>query len=513
MKKPVIFLIAFILVSSGLFAQRQQPELTDTQKLLNAMHRIKSQTLYHYVDTLASPVFEGRLTGGAGYIKAAAYVSGLLKSWNIKPLGTNGGYLQEFPHPYTRVFNDCNVQMHIKIKEGEIIKNYVYIDDFMPGSTSGNGEITADVVFVGYGITAPELRYDDYAGMDVEGKIVLLTREGPLSPSDEDFLKWRPYTFHQYKLLNAVKHGAKGMLYYYGPIGNPNNAYSEGFIYSHVGKTVVKDIFAGTGKSVDKSFSEIRKKLKPRSFDTKKVFTIKNTTEYHPDGVGANVIGYFEGSDPVLKDEYIMVGGHLDHLGHCFEIIPGADDNASAVAVTLGIAKILSGLDLKLKRSVIFLFPGAEEAALKGSQYFLKHPPVPLDKIAGFINMDGVGRGNSIFVGFGKNYPGFYSFLEKANNSYIHRVMRTSFSSNLARPRLDAAFFDWYGIPVLSLSSFGNAGGAGTYRYHTPYDNITNITPEIMEDISQLLFMAIYDMANRPQLEFKRGEAKVQFIQ
>jgi hypothetical protein len=102
----------------------------------------------------------------------------------------------------------------------------------MPGSTSGNGEVTAEVVYAGYGITAPELGYDDYAGIDVKGKIILIEREAPVSPDAgaEKFNPWYNYSFHQTKLENAVKHGAAGMLYNYGPISNPNNAYNEKFM-------------------------------------------------------------------------------------------------------------------------------------------------------------------------------------------------------------------------------------------------------------------------------------------
>ena len=512
LKSLLIVLICTVFTCSATYAQNQRTGLSDEQKILNAMHLIKSQTLYNYTDILSSPQFEGRLTGHKGYDKSADWVIEKFKSWGVKPLGTNGSYLQKFPHAYTDVFKGCVVKMNNKDGD-EVIKNYEYIEEFIPGSTSGDGEVKAEVIYVGYGTTAPELGYDDYEGIDVKGKIVLMEKEAPVGTSHDDFLKWRKYSFHQYKLLNAVKHGAVGMLYNYGPIANPNNAYSEGFVYSHIGPAIVKDIFDGTGKEHRELVKGIREKLKPNSFKTGKIFTIKNNTLHHPDGIGSNVIGYIEGSDPDLKDEYIMVGGHLDFMGMCYDHMPGSNDNASAVVVTMGIAEAMSKLELKLKRSVVFFLPGAEEAALKGVQYFLKNPTTgSLDNIVGFINMDGVGIGHSISAGFGKNYPEFFSYLENANERYIHRNLSGGFSSNLARPRQDAVFFDWYGIPVLSLGTWGNAGGARQYRYHTTYDNISNITPEILEDTSQLLFIAIVDMANEENLNFKRGEIKPEFL-
>jgi hypothetical protein len=123
--------------------------------------------------------------------------------------------------------------------------------------------------------------------VDVKGKIILMEREAPVSPNrdPELFKKWRPYSFHQYKLENAVAHGAKGMLYNYGPISNPNNSYDKGFIYSHVGSAVVSDVFSGTGRKHKDVVAKIRKTLKPQSFATGKTFTIKNITEHHPEGI------------------------------------------------------------------------------------------------------------------------------------------------------------------------------------------------------------------------------------
>jgi hypothetical protein len=505
-------LILLVLFSCVPALAQEKADLSDEQKLLQAMHTISSHELYDDVAKLASPEFAGRLSGHPGYDRAAAWVSERLREWGITPLGTDGGYLQKFPHPYTDVLSGCHLKLLGGGKSNEPVKDYVYVDDYIPGSNSGNGEVKAEAVFVGYGITAPELGYDDYAGMNVRGRIVVMNPELPVAGSHPDFLKWRKYSFHQYKLLNAVRHGAAGLLYNYGPIGNPNNVHVAGFLYTHVGKTVMADLFAGTGRDVDDVFKKIKARLKPQSFASKKVFAIKNVTRHHADGVTANVIGCLEGSDPLLKDEFIMVGGHLDFLGLGPELMPGANDNASAVAVTLGVARALSGLDLKLKCSVAFVFFAAEEAGLKGVQFFLKNPVVPLARIKGFINMDSVGNGHSLWVGFAKNYSDLYSFLEQANRRYIHRELQPEFSANLTRPRQDAVFFDYYGIPVVSFGSFGQAGGAGTYRYHTPYDHIGNITPEIMEDLAQLLFMAIAEMARQDALVLQRGKGKPELL-
>ena len=501
----LIILFCF-LSASTIYAQPQgrRPELSDEQKILNVMHSISSHTLLDYVKEMVSEKYGGRLTGTPEYNACADWVVSLLKRWGIAPAGDKGTYLQAYPNPYTLVFKGGELTLNMPVTGGVIKKHYQYEDEFIPGSTSGSGEATAEVIYVGYGITAPELGYDDYAGIDVKGKIVLMDREVPVSPDQNPdvFKKWRPYSFHQYKLENALAHGAKGMIYNYGPITNPNNSYREGFIYSHVGDAVVADVFAGTGKTYKETVDKIKKELKPQSFATGKNFTIKNVTEHHPEGIGYNVIGIMPGSDPKLKDDLIIIGGHLDHVGRCWELMPGANDNASAVAVLLGVAEAMTKSPAKLRRTVMFLAFGGEEQGVIGSEYYCEHPIFPLEKTIGFINMDSVGSGDYISASAGKNYPAFWEFIEKNNQKYIHRQLSTNYWANIARPRLDAARFMWKGVPTLSFSTQGFYSPLPTY--HNTRDNLSLITPEILEDMAQLLFMAVLDMANQDSLNFRK---------
>jgi len=258
----------------------------------------------------------------------------------------------------------------------------------------------------------------------------------------------------------------------------------------HVGDSVVKDIFAGTGLNHDEVVKEINSALKPHSFNTKKVVTIKMTTQHFPDGRGSNVIGMIKGSDTELSKEAIIIGAHLDHLGRCYEIIPGANDNASAVAVMMGVAKALAENKIPLKRTVMFISFGAEEQGIMGSKAYLENPVMPLEKSV-LLNMDGVGIGHSISGAAGKNYPLLWSFIEDANNKYVHRPLMTNYFSNLGRPRLDAARFLTAGVPSLSFSTFGSVN-----YYHVPLDNLDIIKPEIMEDLAKILFVAVVNMAN-----------------
>ncbi|NIM13862.1 MAG: M20/M25/M40 family metallo-hydrolase [Candidatus Aminicenantes bacterium] len=492
-KKMIISLLCgIIILCFPLYSQEQ----TNEEKLLEAMHSISSHSLFDYVKELCSEKYGGRLTGTAGYDAAAQWVASLLKKWEIQPAGDNRTYFQFFPNPYTRVLESGELVLHIPLKKNVFMeKHYQYETEFFPGSTSDSGEVKAEVVYVGYGTTAPELNYDDYKGLDVKGKIVLMEREVPVSPSKEPevFKKWRPYSFHQYKVKNVNAHGAAGMLYNYH-IVNPNCLFIKDFILTYVGKTVVNDIFLGTGKTHQEVVEKIKKKRKPQSFKTKKIVSIQNATEHHPEGKGCNVIGYIEGSDPELKKEVIMIGGHLDHLGCNHKMMPGANDNASGVAVMLGIAEAIHKSGLKPRRSIIFNFFGAEEQGVKGSEYYLQHPFVPNKNIIGFINMDSVGRGTKLRALAGENYPELWKYIDDANKKYIHREVTPTHFHNLARPRLDAARFMWAGVPTISFSARG-AKPLPYATYHTTKDNPDIITPEIMEDLAQLLFVAVLKMA------------------
>jgi hypothetical protein len=489
MKKPTILLL-FLLGFRVAFSQPTNP----SDPTMKGMHSISSHILLNHVSELSSEKYGGRLTGSRGYDAAAEWIAGFFKKYKIAPLGEGGTYFQKFPISYTEVFPGCEVSLLIPSGNDTLLKHYRYVSEYIPGSTSDSGTVHAEVVYAGYGITAPELNYDDFAGVNISGKIVLIEPETPLNPyKDKDlFKKWEPYSYHQYKLKNVAAHGAIGMLYNYGPIANPNNSFIKGFIYSHVGDSVVNDIFKGSGKTHKEVVDSIRNNLKPVSFETGKKVTIKNNTLHHPDGIGSNVIGILEGSDPELKKEFILLGAHLDHLGYCYELMPGANDNASGVAIMVEVMRAIKEFSPPLKRSVAFVAFGAEEQSLIGSKTFVKKPPFPLNKCIGFLNLDDVGMGDRIHALGGRNFPQLFTAIDNANTKFVHRLLQASEFVNITRPRLDAAILEKAGVPVLSFSTGGTPS-----VYHQPGDNVSTITPEIMEDLARILFLGIIELANR----------------
>ncbi|UCG27344.1 MAG: M28 family peptidase [Bacteroidales bacterium] len=467
--------------------------------LMKQFHLITSKDALDWVTELSSPKYNGRLSGSPEYIAASEWVARNLREWGIKPGGDNGSYFQWFDKGYNEVHETGSLYMHIPAGEGNVIKKYyTFPDQFFPGMTSANGEITAEVVYIGYGVSAPEHNYDDYKGIDVSGKIVLMNRDVPYKDAgNPEYARWVQYCYHQYKLENAVKHGAAGMLYIDGTHANPNISYDPDFIWCGIGREPLNDIFAGSGTSNEEILEKINESMKPRSFGTGVIFTIQAETTWHPEGRVCNVIGIIEGTDPQLKDEVIIIGGHLDGVGNCGVLLPGALDNASGIADILGTAKAMALSGIPLKRSVMFLFIGGEEVGLLGSQFYIDHPRFAWEKTLCYINLDMVGNGTGFFIGSGKNYPGIYRFFEEANREYLHRDMRTSEASdNYGRPRSDGIIFSRAGIPTLGI---GITGRLKPVYYHQPGDTPEMVTPEVMEDVSKLLYVAITKMAREDE--------------
>jgi hypothetical protein len=492
-----------IIVTTTLYSSLNAQDDYET-RLLKQFHSITSEEMMEWVETLCSPEFNGRLAGTPEYLASAEWIASRLNEWGIKPAGDNNTYYQWFDWPYTVVNDIGNLTLNIKLSDGSLIqKNYNYPGDYYPGMNSGSGEITAEVVFVGYGVTAPELNYDDYKGIDVKGKIVLVNRDVPhADPRNPEYQKWVAYCYHQYKLLNAVKHGAAGFIYVDGASANPNIAYDPSIIVCGIGPQPLEDIFAGLKTTNRDLIEKIRKSFKPASFNTGKTMTIRANTTRHPEGKSCNVVGLLEGTDPELKNEFIIIGGHLDAVGKAGKVVNGALDNASGVVDILAVAKALASSEIKLKRSVVFLFIGGEEVGLIGSKLFASGNNFPREKTITYINLDMVGNGTGLYVSAGSPYKELLSYFEDANRKYIHRPIKTAApvpGEYYGRPRSDEVVFRMAGYRTMSLYT------TDAYKkvyYHLPGDDPDAVTVEIMEDVAKMLYVGITEMANDSSLKY-----------
>jgi hypothetical protein len=494
--------IALTVVLSAILSVCSAAQEADEQLIMQHFHSISSEEIGEWVHELCAPEYNGRLAGTPEYMASAKWVAEKLREWGIMPAGDNGSYFQWFNHPYTVVNDVGSLQLHIPLKDGTTItKSYLPPEDYYPGMNSGSGEVTAEVVFTGYGVTAPELNYDDYKGIDVKSKIVLMNRDVPYkNVHNPEYKKWVKYCYHQYKVENAAKHGAAGMLYIDGNRANPNISYIDKMIVCGIGPTPLADIFAGLGKDNVTVVSMIDKSFKPASFTTGKVMTMKANTTRHPEGKTCNVAGIIEGSDPVLKDELIIIGAHLDAVGNAGGLmVAGGLDNASGVVDIMAAAKALAQSGIKLKRSVMFLFIGGEEAGLLGSKFYTGNPLFPKEKTITYINLDMVGNGTGLAVSASASCERLIKFFTETNSRYIHRPIRTSSSSSsfYGRPRSDGLVFLAEGYPMMTISV---TDAVKPVLYHLPGDDETAVTTEIMEDVAKLIYRSFIEMANADKL-------------
>ncbi|UCE43334.1 MAG: M28 family peptidase [Candidatus Aminicenantes bacterium] len=498
----MIVLFAFLLLTSCAVGFKKEVKISDEEKtqMDRLLDSISGEKLLGYVKKLSSKTYAGRLTGTPEFRACANWVGSLFEEWNLAPRGDNDTYFQAYPNPYTIIFVGGELSYTYQSRGQKRKKKYAYEKEYFPGSQSANGSVTAEVVYVGYGITAPELYYDDYAGVNVKEKIVLVEPGAPVSPESDPalFKDWRPYSFNQYKLKMAVAHGAKGILFSDLTV-NPDIDHVPRLMVAQVGESVVKDLFAGSGKTHQENLEEIQSSLQPRSFRTRKVFTIQNFTEHHSKGIGYNVIGQIEGIDPLLKQEVIILGANLDHLGFCYEIMPGANDNASGVAVLLGAVEALAKSPVRPKRSVLFIAFGSKEQAFMGAQTYLKKPVFPKNKTIVYLNLSTVGGGDKARALGAQNYPELWAYISQAADEPLQHVLEPFPYSNLGRPRLDSDLFIGKGIPSITFTVYGAPTFARTRK-----DTADTINPGTMEQLSKILYRGVLSMANSGQDFFEK---------
>ncbi len=485
-KRP--FFSAWLILSLAAFTAGQGID----KELREAFKSISPMDAYQYTRTMASPDFAGRQTGHEGYTAAARWAAGMFKSWGLKPIDSKNGYLQAYPSPYTIVEN---AEMSLLLAEETDAKEVAFKEiqlvpekDFLPLLFSDSGRHTAALVFAGWGISAPELNYDDYAGLDVEGKFVLCFRGTP----DRD-RKYQYHDEHRTRMKTAKDKGALGIIYIYGEVlSNPNGDWIEDFTPAMISERAADLLF----KEIRSSSAEIKKSLttfkRPLSFPLRSKIKLDVVSQHHPSGTGYNVVGYVEGSDRMLRKECLVIGGHFDHTGrHLGLLFPGANDNASGSAAVMEIAQAFSRLSRKPRRSVVFVLFGGEEMGLQGSTYFVNHIPSLFDKIDAMFNFDMVGEGDRIGGSTGAEPQEFRRAIEDADEQ-VHTLSRLGIMRNVGVRGSDFAPFLLKGIPTASFASNGPH-----LAYHRTGDTIYRINPEIIADAARLAFLAAHTWADR----------------
>src|SRR6516165_6818459 len=362
---------------------------------------------------LADDFLEGRATGTRGHEIAAKFMAVEFEAMGLEPAGDNGTYFQSVPLLSMR---PDEARTTLSIVQGGKERALTFGQDFVTGGDPGRPEtsLEAPVVYVGFGVTAPEQGYDDYVGVEAKGKVVAYVFGAP--PQFESTMRAH-YSAHEAKAANAAAHGAVGTILLDSPFfeqlypfkdqvrdlvfpdmrwldarGQPNDYFPELRGSAILNMETTARMFEGSGRSPEEIYAAA-KEGKPSSLALSVTAKIKIVSKLQSIR-SPNVVARLQGSDPKLRDEYVVYTAHLDHLGigepvNGDKIYNGALDNASGSASMLEIARAYSQMKPRPRRSILFVSVTGEEEGLLGSDYFAHYPTVAKDRLVGNINLDG----------------------------------------------------------------------------------------------------------------------------
>src|ERR1700749_3329166 len=385
-----------------------------------SLDAITPDGLLAYIKVLASDEFEGRAPGSKGEELSVKYITDQFKKIGLKPGNPDGTYTQEVP------LAGIKSEPRMSFVIGDKTMELKYPDDFVASSARLQPEIKvdkSDLVFVGYGVVAPEYGWDDYKGVNVRGKTLLMLIGDPPVPDpkdpsklDDKMFKGKAMTYYgrwTYKYEIAAQKGAAAAIIIHETepaaypwqvvksswskenfeLDNPNKNMDAVSARSWITLDVAKKLFADSGQDFDAlKKSAIAKGFRPGTLNARANIAITQQIRAFK---SHNVIGKLEGSDPKLNGEYVIYTAHWDHLGRHPElqgdqIFNGAIDNASGVASVIELAAAFMKINPPPKRSLLFMSTTAEEAGLLGAKFYAEHPLYPLEKTLADINMDGL---------------------------------------------------------------------------------------------------------------------------
>ena len=517
--------------------------------------KVDGSIIKGYITQLASDAGQGRRTLTPGYEKAAEWAAAKFKEWGLQPAGENGTFFQKVPISGARsayvwatgvptlVIN----QRPFYHREGSFAVDMA--------STPG-ANIAGGIVFVGYGISAPAKGLDEYAGVDVKGKIVLALKgspttapmprvqfapapapEAPRPAGAKD--EWAEEATDKAKVMTAYAKGASAVMLYnpdtapaggmfvMGGMGARGEAmepaaFTRPFVYvSNVDDDVFRWIMWRDPQESQRGFAarfagmraDIKAK-KPRSSATGVTAVLKGYDtaarygERYKNNFGRNVIAKIEGTDPALKAQYVIAGGHLDHTGMSNGVIfNGADDNASGSAVTMEVARLLAVNKVKPKRTLIFALWTGEEQGLIGSQYYSDNPTdgVSMDRTAAYFNMDMVGLGDRIGAPGALNFPSIFNVIMKDQDPEIAKRVD---ASQAGPGGSDYSAFMERGIEALGLMTSGRGGHPD---YHDSGDDPAKMEADILGWTGQFVLQGMLSLADDTSVNLLIPDRLVQY--
>jgi Zn-dependent M28 family amino/carboxypeptidase len=476
---------------------------------------IQEATLKGHIRFLSDDLLEGRGTGARGGELAAKYIAAQLEALGAKGAGPNGSFFQ--PVSLVGVKADPNTVLTISGANGS--ETFKFADDFVAftGAQTESVDVDTDLVFVGYGINAPEQRWNDYKGADTDyrGKIlVMLVNDPPATTAEPNLFGGKALTYYgrwTYKYEEAARRGAVGAIllhtdqsagYPWGVVRTSNGSWRFDIARTQGDTTpflqfrswVTDDAARRLMKLAGQDLDALRTKAATRDFQPVKLgvkgkLNLKSELKRVED---KNVVGILEGSDPQLRSEYVVYSAHWDHLGvgapnkEGDKIYNGAQDNATGVACVLAIADVISRMSPRPKRSSLFLFPTAEEQGLLGAEWYAKHPVVPIDKTAANVNLDSMNVLGSTqdFIPLGAERSTLKGVVDAVAKTMGLRVSPDARPEQGSFYRSDHFPFAKAGVPSISLKEGSDYVGRSkewgeeqfkaynTAHYHQPSDEM-----------------------------------------
>lgn len=516
MNHRLTILAAALLAACG---QQQDKAATDA-KAANAdaieavVQSLNAEDLMQHVQVLASDEYEGRMPGTEGGRKTVAYLTEQFKAMGLQPGNPDGTYVQAVPLAGITGTPQGHFTVGKKRIAMDMPNNAVAVTSHFEPSVSVKD---SDIVFVGYGVQAPEYGWDDYAGLDVKGKtLVMLVNDPPVQGADgkldNSLFGGKAMTYYgrwtyKYEIASQLGAAAAIVVHQTKPAGYPWEVVSKGWsgeqfvtkneqdntdlvpVESWISQDLARQLFNDAGQDFDALMAAAATPgFKPVPLKAKASYTISNelrTVDSH------NVIARLPGHDPALRDEHVVLTAHWDHLGNDGRaegdgIYNGALDNASGTAGLLEIAEAAAAQPQLFGRSLLFLFVTAEEQGLIGSRHYAQNPLWPLDKTVANINMDGLnvwGRTADVVV-VGRGQSSLEDDLQQVAQQQGRKVLAEPTPEKGYYYRSDHFEFAKVGVPALYAESgnqlIGADAEAGKRKaeeyvandYHKPSDEI-----------------------------------------
>jgi hypothetical protein len=478
---------ALFTLTSSLCVAQSTPAVTPTipAEAQAVARSVRPEAIEAHMRYLADDKLQGRKPGSPGFELAAQYVEKQFKSLGFQPgVTTSSGksFRQAVPLRRAQVREEGSTMTFSQGGKDQVLtygKNFI----LSPNFGLATSEVSAPVVFVGFGVSAPELGYDDYKDIDVRGKIVACFNGAPATfPSNQ-----RAYSGSA-KAQVAASRGAVGLITFSLPTdvrariesnaprnrlptyrwtdanGQAQRTFPQLKVVASLGDSTARSLFEGAGKT----FEEARKaanQSQPQAFPLTLSVKARTLTELNDGLVGQNIVGVLPGTDPKLKDEYVVYVSHLDHLGitrpiQGDSINNGAHDNASGVAINLEAARLFSTLPKKPRRSILFVALTGEEMGLLGSDYFASNPTVPKNKIVANLCLDMPFFFHPLLdiVPYGSEHSSMKGAVDAAAQFVGVKIAKDPIPEQSVFMRSDHFSFVRQGIPAIYIKSGSTTG-------------------------------------------------------